>query len=80
MIVTVIITLMKTVKTVKTGLNKKVVEVTLAARKITMCLKRETLMKVMMTIMKVFTLDCQVHIKIHIIIILKENFIICTYM
>lgn len=77
MIVTVIITLMKTVKT---GLNKKGVEVTLAARKITMCLKRETLMKVMMTIMKIFTLDCQVHIKIHIIIILKENFIICTYM
>ena len=69
--------IVKMIMTVIAASKKKATVVTLAVRKITMCVKRKKVMKVMLTIMKIITLDCQVHIKIDIIIP-KENLIIST--
>lgn len=58
MIVTVITTVIIASK-------KKAAVVTLAVRKITMEMTRKNLIKVMLIVMKIVTLYCQVHIKIH---------------
>lgn len=55
----------------KTAVDKKAAEVILirnpVVRKITIVVTRKKLMKVMSTIMKIFTLNCQVHIMIHLL-------------
>ena len=59
-----IVTMMMTVITAS---KKKATSVTFAVRKITMCVKRKKVMKVMLTIMKMISLNYQVCRKIHII-------------
>lgn len=59
-----IVTMMMTVIAAS---KKKSTSVTFTVRKITMCVKRKKVMKVMLTIMKMISLNNQVCRKIHII-------------
>ena len=69
MIMTVIMeVIMRVIMTMKTASNKKATVVTIikntAVRKIAMWVMRKKLMEVILAIMKIVTMDCQVHIRL----------------